>query len=402
MKLYVASLFNLILLLGCSPSMTNKHNKKGRSIEAAGSKADFLQMTRDHEGNVIAWWAETDSDTQEPVVCWSRSPKKELNFEEKQCIGATRRASLHAEGLPELVVKTNGTYVLVFGRRNVQAENQWASSILYIQSFDKGKTWTEPEPVHSDDNIENSHAFSTAVLLPNGEVGAVWLDTRNQLDHSEVFFARTHEDEGFGQDKQIGGPSCECCKLSLYVDGTEDLHLVYRSLTKNNIRDISHIVSRDNGKTFSTPSVVYNDEWQINACPHNGPDIAASGDHLFVIWYTAGGEEGLYYARSDGNGGFPTRNRLTKQAKRAYIASLNNHVLAVWDEIFQREDQSYRRVQMGRINQDGELVETHYLSPKGVKASMPSLLKMNGGSVIASWTQRTEEENQLYFQKYTK
>src|SRR5699024_9662303 len=117
MKLYVASLFNLILLLCCSPSMTNKHNKNGRSIEAAGSQTDVIQKTRYHEGYVITWWEETESDTQQPVVCWSRSAKKELNSEEKQCIGSTGRSRLQAAALPELVVKTNGNYVLVFGRR---------------------------------------------------------------------------------------------------------------------------------------------------------------------------------------------------------------------------------------------------------------------------------------------
>src|SRR5699024_7006004 len=152
---------------------------------------------------------------------------------------------------------------------------------------------------------------------------------------------------GFGKDKHIGGPSCQCCKLNLYVDDDQTLHLVYRSLTEDNIRDIAHISSKDNGKSFSLPAVVSDDQWQINACPHNGPAITHVGGILFTMCYIMGCGEGLYYIRSGRQGDHSSsRTCLTEQAKRPYIASLDSQALAVWDEVFQKNEEFYRRVKI--------------------------------------------------------
>src|SRR5699024_1964263 len=142
---------------------------------------------------------------------------------------------------------------------------------------------------------------------------------RHHTVHSSVYFAKTEGPKGFGPDKQIGGPSCQCCKLDLYVDSSENIHLVYRSLTENNIRDIAHVVSVNNGAEFSKPTVVSDDNWQIGACPHNGPAVTKAGEELYTVWYTQGGESGLFYAKSGDNGStFSPRKKLTGQANHAY------------------------------------------------------------------------------------
>src|SRR5699024_3811495 len=322
MKYLLLSIVSLMVLCSCSSESEKTGGiEQPKQFTVADSTANFLQMIQDHKGNILAWWAQTDHGSGEDILCWAKSSEAELSFSKAQCIAATKGVSAHSEGLPKLVVKPIGTYVFVFGRSNNQSEKRFASSVIYIQSFDEGKSWTEPRLVHSDTNPDNSHAFATAVLLPNGEVGAAWLDGRNHLAHSEVYFAQTQGREGFGKDKRIGGPSCQCCKLNLYVDDQNVVHLVYRSLTGDNIRDIGHISSKDNGNNFSSPSIVSDDRWQINACPHNGPAITKTGKTLFAIWYTMGGREGLYYVRSDRKGKkFSPRTRLTEQAKRPYIA----------------------------------------------------------------------------------
>jgi len=377
--------------------------EQSKQLEVADSTANFLQMTQDDKSNTLAWWIEDDQHSGESIICFSKSPSADLSFDKAQCIAASRGVNpAHGEGLPKLVVKPDGTYVLVFGRPNNNSSARFASSVLYIQSFDKGKNWTDPRLIHSDTNPDNSHAFPTAILLPNGEVGAVWLDGRHHLEHSELYFARTEGRKGFGGDKRIGGPSCQCCKLYMYVDDNQILHLVYRGLMKDNIRDIKHIESDDNGQNFSSPALVSRDNWQIMACPHNGPSITQTNNSLFAAWYTMGGEEGLYYAKSsDGGQTFSSRKRLTPRAKRPYIASLGETAIAVWDEVFKESDKVYQRVKMSRISDEEGVVETRYLSPAGIEASMPYLLEMDRGGVVASWTQHSEEGNELHYQRFT-
>lgn len=395
---------SLIIWCSCSSQTADMPlAEQSKRLEVADSTANFLQMTQDDKGNTLAWWIENDQHSGESIICFSKSRSADLSFDKARCIAASRGVNpAHGEGLPKLVVKPDEIYVLVFGRPNKNSNARFASSVLYTQSFDKGKTWAEPKHIHSDTNPDNSHAFPTAILLPNGEVGAVWLDGRNHLEHSQLYFARTKGREGFGGDKRIGGPGCQCCKLYMYVDDDQILHLVYRSLTKDNIRDIAHITSDDNGKNFSSPALVSRDNWQIMACPHNGPSITQTGDNHVAVWYTIGGEEGLYYAKSSDQGQtFSSRKRLTLRAKHPYIASSGQTAMAVWDEVFKERDKVYRRVKMSRISNEGAVVETQYLSPAGIEASMPYLLEMDNGEVVATWTQSSEEGNELYFRCFT-
>ncbi|HET6528572.1 MAG TPA: sialidase family protein [Balneolaceae bacterium] len=388
----------LILLSGCSASHIQK--TETHVLEAAGKTANYPEMTQDHQGNIIAWWVETNPETGEEMVYFSRSPLPELSFKESRPIPTSRDANVGAGHIPELVIKPNGTYVLVFARLNKASDARFAGNVFYTQSFDQGKTWTKAKPIPDDPNPDNSHSFPDAILLPDGEVGAVWLDGRHHTVHSEIYFAKTEGKKGFGPDKKIGGPGCQCCKLDLYVDENQNVHLVYRSLTENNIRDIKHIISADNGQSFSAPTLVSDDNWQIGACPHNGPSVTKTDDGLYVVWYTQGGDEGLYYAVSDDNGQtFTPRQKLTEQGNHAYLVTLGESVMVIWDEIYRDENKFYNRVKMSLISK-GEVVESRYLSPKGVEAMLPFLLELENGNIMAIWVQQNEEGNELRFQKF--
>jgi hypothetical protein len=185
------------------------------------------------------------------------------------------------------------------------------------------------------------------------------------------------------------------------VDENENIHLVYRSLTGDNIRDIKHVVSTNNGKSFSEPVLVSDDNWQIGACPHNGPSVTKTNGKLYVTWYTQGGGSGLYYAVSYDNGQtFTLRRKLTEQGNHAYLASLRDSVIAVWDEIYRDGNEFYNRVKMSFIV-DNEIRQTKFISPASVEASMPYLLELENGGVAAVWVQRSEDGNSIYFKKFT-
>lgn len=402
MKRLILLIAALLTLLSCSSHEVQNHLQKSQTITAAGKTADFLQTTHDHNGDIIAWWVEKDQNSGEKFVYFSRSPGANLLFKESHTIPTSRRVHAGGEHMPKLVVKPDGTYVLIFARLNKDSDASFASSVLYTQTFDGGSTWTKPNLIHSDTDPDNSHGFHEAILLPDGEVGAVWLDGRHHLDHSTLYFAKTNGRQGFGKDKIIGGPGCQCCKLDMYVDDSQVLHLVYRGLSENNVRDIQHIFSTDNGNSFSTPSRVSDDNWQIIACPHNGPSVTQANNSLYVTWYTQGGQKGLYYAKSEDNGrNFSPRTRLTEGANHPYIASLGHSVIAIWDGVYQDGEEMYRRVNMNLIS-DEEQVNSIYLSPLNAEAFMPYLLEMKNGGVIATWTQNSEDGNELHFQKFSK
>jgi hypothetical protein len=61
--------------------------------------------------------------------------------------------------------------------------------------------------------------------------------------------------------------------------------VAYRDRSPDEIRDI-YVVRRVRG-AWTKPERVHDDGWRINACPVNGPAIAARGDTVAVAWFTA-------------------------------------------------------------------------------------------------------------------
>lgn len=387
-----------VLLLSCS--VQKEQEKSSKMLEVAGSTADYLQMTQDEQGNLIAWWVEEDEDSGKAFVHFSKSDNSNVEFSESIIIPESRDLNPgNGESMPKLIIKPDGTYVLIYTKRHKNSEAMFASGVYYAQSFDEGSTWSEPKPVHSDTNPDNSHGFPQAILMGNGEIGVTWLDGRHHLAHSTMYFAKTNGREGFGNDKIIGGPSCQCCKISMYADDNGILHIAYRGIRGDNIRDIQHITSEDNGDSFSNVSLVSDDNWQINACPHNGPSLSKSNSELHALWFTGGEKPGVYYSNAKGDAqNFSSRQKLTDFGKHLYVASNTLSAIAMWEEPFQDEENSYTRIKMSQIT-TGNLISSEYLSPLKVEAAMPYLLELNNGSILAMWTQYGNNGNHLHYKR---
>jgi hypothetical protein len=64
--------------------------------------------------------------------------------------------------------------------------------------------------------------------------------------------------------------------------------VVYRNRSDEEIRDI-YITRLIEGR-WSEPSAVYQDNWQIDGCPVNGPSVTADGRNVAVVWFSAKNE----------------------------------------------------------------------------------------------------------------
>ena len=93
---------------------------------------------------------------------------------------------------------------------------------------------------------------------------------------------------------------CECCPTSvaLAADGPV---AAYRRRSAAEIRDI--YVTRLAAARWSMPVRVHVDNFKIEACPINGPAIAASGKDVAVAWFTAPKEVERSYVAFSHDGG---------------------------------------------------------------------------------------------------
>ena len=208
---------------------------------------------------------------------------------------------------PKIALDTKGNIAVAFSTFRDKAFN---GEVFYSRSADGGKTFASPRPI-TDNN--QSQRFEALGFDRDGTLFAAWLDKRNrvpaakagrQYDGAALFFA-TSKDGGtsFTQDSLAADSTCECCRLGLAFDPSGHPVVAFRNIFEGSIRD--HAIVTFNGQ--GRPGEVHRiseDDWQIAACPHQGPSLSVGRDGTYhVVWYTNGKKrKGLFYARSKDGG----------------------------------------------------------------------------------------------------
>lgn len=174
-----------------------------------------------------------------------------------------------------------------------------------IRQSTAGGTWQSSVTPH-DDGTETEHGFASLLPWPEGQLLAVWLDGRKMEGkdgHGGEMTLRGAVIDSTGSvesDALIDARTCECCPTTAVRTGNEAL-VAYRDRSEDEIRNIR--LARFDGQTWSEPTLLHDDGWQIAGCPVNGPALAAEGDRVIAAWYTApGGKPRVKAAFSDDRG----------------------------------------------------------------------------------------------------
>jgi hypothetical protein len=173
-----------------------------------------------------------------------------------------------------------------------QPEGGYAYDVTAAFSMNGGRDWSEPFIPHTD-NTPTEHGFVT--LFPDaGGMGLVWLDGRkmvNEWDENDVTASgMTLRAATFGTDglpiseSLVDGLICDCCQTDIALT-PEGPIAVYRNRTTEEVRDI--YVSRREFGEWQPGVPVATDNWEIPACPVNGPVIRSRDSTAVVAWFTA-------------------------------------------------------------------------------------------------------------------
>jgi len=172
--------------------------------------------------------------------------------------------------------------------------------------------WEDPITPHLD-GTDTEHGFVSLEPLDETRILAIWLDGRNTEgrghdeydDPEKAMTLRSAEVSGDGEitrKRVIDDMVCDCCQTDL-VPFEDGYIAVYRGRSGDEVRDIR--MSRYEPETgeWSDPETVHDDQWEIQACPVNGPRVSAAGNYVAVAWYTeAGDEPRVLLARSTDGG----------------------------------------------------------------------------------------------------
>lgn len=375
---------------------------------ATGRKAD-RQFTFESEGRILAKgsypqlgvrasgdlfllrlkdrniWLQTSSDGGD-------------SFDEDLRVNDGGEVASHAENTPQMIVRSMREFYVIW----TAADGNHHSSLRLATSTNWGRSFNKSIPV--DPSGTASQSFYTMGVGPDGAVYAAWLDGRDRgqgtSGSSAVYVARsTDRGQSFEKSVRVALNVCPCCRPSIAFSDAKTIHIGWRGVINDDMRDIFVGTSKDGGATFSAPIRVAEDNWRINGCPHSGPSMATMGGKLLVAWRTvidgrgrvfiaSSADRGAHFARKvDADAGLHDANHPQLQALEGSVGL-----------VFQAREASPGQNGWGKfdayfrqIDQDDSLSPLQRLGHAAGSATYPAVLFEKPDHLFVAWTEGTED-----------
>jgi hypothetical protein len=263
-------------------------------------------------------------------------------------------------------------------------------------SFDGGKTWGKPFIPHRD-GARAEHGFVSLFAAKDGSLAAVWLDGREMKpaegghDHGRgnmtLRYVKVKRDGALVDDAALDTRVCECCQTSAATTA-EGPVVVYRDRldAEKEIRDIS--IVRLKGDKWTAPRPVFQDGWELQGCPVNGPAVAAAGRRVAVAWFTGANQTSRVKVTFSNDAGETFSHPIVvddgNPAGRVDVLLLDDGgALVCWLEKLPAGGS----VRVRRVSPDGKLDESVTVAPSGTarSAGFPQMAR-TGGEIVFAWT----------------
>ncbi len=400
----------------CSLSLkTIAHTQTDSLLSATQIVTDHASLipglTKDQLNRPVLSWVEQLPENRFRMR-YAISTNNGKSFEAPVIVTPSITLSPHAENAPKLVFKPSGEIIAVWGVTSTSLQqgiekkegsdehsyhngpntiksvpkSKYAGQVYYSQSFDDGKNWTTARPLVNDPEGNDQRYFDVA-LNQEGEAVIIWLDNRKKStkEGSALFMATTYQQEGFQQQHKIAETTCQCCRTKLLIDQQNRIHVVYRTILEDSIRDMVHQVSSDGGKSFSTPKRIHDDNWIVKSCPHTGPTMTINQSGLHFAWYSASPKKATYFTSSMNNGssftGFTT---LSEIARHPQMHTQSNQLIGVvWDEVHRMGETPATGIGMEWKDRDGKTILRINLTNPEEMAAYPVVLPLEEAFLVA-------------------
>lgn len=299
-----------------------------------------------------------------------------------------------ADNRPQIAVDSAGRVIAAY---TVAKGADFAGQVLIARSADGLSAFDAPRPLTHDDASQRFVAFA---LDKGGDVFAAWIDKRNlaaakkagrDYNGAALAFAWAEPGKDFAVMRIAQDNTCECCRIGLAFAAPRRPVVMWRNLFTGGVRD--HAVMTFSEETKPGPiSRVAVDDWQIEACPHQGPSLAVSATGTYhATWFTEGrARQGLFYARSQDSGRtFSTPMALgdnRRQPSRPFVFAAPGALWLVWKEF----DGEESVVNVMASRDDGASWSQPKALARTADASDHPLLVGRGDNVYLSWLTRKE------------
>ena len=346
----------------CNSMVMKEVNLSNNDPEDSTKAYSMPLLAQTPKGEIMLSWTEKDAQGI-TSLCVAFSRDKGKTFSEKKVIFVGTGIANSRMMRAKVLTKKDGSLVAVFSNRGglvappVQAQaaapqggrGGGSSNIFYCVSKDGGSTWTSPISVDSDPKQGIARGFFDAVVLPNDEIAVAYLkDVANSTKHEERDLRMVVTKNGAFQPERVIDPVvCDCCPISMMVDASGALDIVYRD-NNDDIRDMAKIVSTDNAETFSKSQILYRDGWKINGCPHSGAVASTAGKGALFAWFSgAEKERGIRLVNNEGKKLLVLAD---PSAKNAFLADGSQHQVMLWEQ--NKPENNLTEIAFKKINKD--------------------------------------------------
>jgi len=237
---------------------------------------------------------------------------------------------------PQLSLGRNGrVYVIWFGARAQFADPANVMPVLFSRLND---SHTAFEPQQNLMRYAKGGDGGLSVAADGrGNVYAVWhaMGSEPGEDHRRVYLARSSDDgKTFAREIPISPAelgACGCCGMRAFADDRGTLYVLYRTAAQNIHRDVTLLVSTNQGETFNNMKL---GPWELNACPMSTAYLSEGGDRVLAAWERAGQ---VYFNSIDpvtfeSSAAVAAPGDSNKRKHPAIARSAKGQVLMVWTE----------------------------------------------------------------------
>lgn len=385
---------------GNSPSEAPRFSKIV-PVSESGKTACCTYWTEDAKGQPVLCWSETEQGKEEYVLCFAPYDSENDSFGATMEVSPSLGQKAHGESMAKVGFRADGSAVAVYRRSTPTPENRFAGSIYTSTSDDYGTTWSDETKLVQDPSSQ-SQSFFDLCRLGTGELGMIWLDGRKvepDSDGSTLFFATTNSEGVFANEKPIDGGTCQCCRTDLYRDTDGLLHVAFRDILNDSIRDMVHFVSSDEGQSFSKPALISPDNWVIAGCPHTGPSLAKNASGLGCSWYTQGGKRGVYFGLKEKEGPFGSREMVSAEGAHPQLVNFGEDKFAILlEEFVDKDSTTFNQVKVYQRDGKGEFKQ-YEVSEPGQNGKFATVKLLSEKSFATAWTDGEDSLMRVAFRR---
>ncbi len=296
--------------------------------------------------------------------------------------------SILAEGQnrPQIIAR-NGVVAVAWSQALPQT---FAGNIRFSRSTDGGKTFSIAITVNDVDEAVG-HSFPAMTMNAQGKITLAWIDGRDKaqakkagkpFDGSAIYYAQSNDGGvSFSSNQKLADHTCECCRLGITTEKNGTPVVFWRHLFAGGVRDFAF--ARLN--TYATVVRASHDNWQINACPHHGGDIAAGEQSkLHLVWFAGKPEKaGLFYRRFDDEHMTIPHAFGNADAQASYPAvfAKDKNVYVAWREF---DGQQYQLMTMYSMNEGQQWSPVRAVAQAQGDADLPMFV-VNAHEPLLVW-----------------